>query len=142
MPNNITVYSCASYLTTGKPLSLIASLSAFLIAPARAYTTVQNIAAGCRLQCPVLSKDCYTHLRAVENTELIHVIPDVQVLGGALVLGEHELLGPPVPGGWVQVVQVGRRPRPTPPAAISLVMRGTILHPDLVFRNGYSSNDL
>lgn len=41
------------------------------------------------------------HLRAVEHTELIHVIPDVQVLGGALVLVEHELGCPPVPGGRV-----------------------------------------
>lgn len=41
------------------------------------------------------------HLRAVEHTELVHVIPDIQVLGGALVLVEHELGGPPVPGGRV-----------------------------------------
>jgi len=56
------------------------------------------------------------HLGSVEHTELIHVIPDVQVLGGSLIVVQHELRGPPIPGSRVQVVQVSRGSRPTPPA--------------------------
>ena len=49
------------------------------------------------------SKACTqgSHLRSVEDAELIHVIPDIQVLGGALVLTQHELLSPPVTSGRV-----------------------------------------
>lgn len=47
------------------------------------------------------------YLRPIEDTKLIHVVPDVQVFGGALVLVEHELVGPPVPGGRIEVVWVG-----------------------------------
>lgn len=57
------------------------------------------------------------YLRPVEDAELVHVVPDVQVLGGALVLVEHELVGPPLSGGGIQVVWVGRGPGPTPAAA-------------------------
>ena len=59
---------------------------------------------------------CKAYLRPIEHAELIHVIPDVQVLSGALVLVEHELLGPPVPRGRVEVVWVGGGARPAPPA--------------------------
>lgn len=56
------------------------------------------------------------HLRAVKNAGLIHVIPDIKVLGGALILAQGELGSPPVACCWVEHIQVGGGARPAPPA--------------------------
>lgn len=63
--------------------------------------------------------DMQAHLGPVEDAGLVHVVPHIQVLGGALVRVQLELLRPPVARRGVQHVQVGRRARPAPPAAIS-----------------------
>lgn len=47
------------------------------------------------------------HLRAIEDAGLVHVVPDVQVLGAALEAIEAEEASPPVPAGWVQAVHPG-----------------------------------
>lgn len=54
------------------------------------------------------------HLWPVEHAGLVHVIPDVQIWRGPLVLGQRKLLCPPRPHFWIQHVQVGRRARPAP----------------------------
>mmetsp|Transcript_48915 Transcript_48915/g.157332 ORF Transcript_48915/g.157332 Transcript_48915/m.157332 type:complete len:741 (+) Transcript_48915:977-3199(+) len=55
-----------------------------------------------------------SHLGAVENGRLVHVVPDVQVLVGALVLVECELGAPVVAHPRVREVGVPRGARPAP----------------------------
>mmetsp|Transcript_22353 Transcript_22353/g.69850 ORF Transcript_22353/g.69850 Transcript_22353/m.69850 type:complete len:731 (-) Transcript_22353:901-3093(-) len=56
----------------------------------------------------------HSHLRPVEDGGLVHVVPHVQVLGGARVRVELELVSPVGPRGGVEKVDVGRGPRPAP----------------------------
>lgn len=46
-------------------------------------------------------------LGTIEDAGLVHVIPDVQVLGAALEAREAEEASPPIPAGWVEAVHPG-----------------------------------
>mmetsp|Transcript_7148 Transcript_7148/g.24740 ORF Transcript_7148/g.24740 Transcript_7148/m.24740 type:complete len:789 (+) Transcript_7148:93-2459(+) len=62
------------------------------------------------------------HLGAVEHRGLVHVVPDVQVGRGALVLGGGELARPPVADLGVGDVEVGGGARPAPPVEVPAVL--------------------
>ena len=53
-------------------------------------------------------------LRSVEHRRLVHVVPDVEAGGGAVVRFEGEVRGPPVTDDWGGDVQIGRGARPAP----------------------------
>jgi hypothetical protein len=55
------------------------------------------------------------HLGPIEHGWLVHVVPDVQVLGGARVAAWVEVGGPPCAHLWAEHVQIGAGPWPAPP---------------------------
>ena len=65
----------------------------------------------------------HRNLRSVEHGRLVHVVPDVQVLGASLVLVQRELTRPPVPNRRGGHVQVRGAPRPAPPVKVGASVR-------------------
>mmetsp|Transcript_12550 Transcript_12550/g.37706 ORF Transcript_12550/g.37706 Transcript_12550/m.37706 type:complete len:368 (-) Transcript_12550:667-1770(-) len=57
-------------------------------------------------------------LGAVEHAGLVHVVPDVEVLGGAGVVARQEVGAPPLPHLGVHHIQVRAGPRPAPPVIV------------------------
>jgi len=69
------------------------------------------------------------NLGSIEYAGLVHVVPDVEVGGGAQVLGELELGAPPGDRLGVHHVDVHRRPGPAPPAGIVTFVEIRLAHP-------------
>ena len=48
------------------------------------------------------------HLGAIEHAGLVHVIPQVQVEGGVLPVGQAVLVRPPLHGFWGKAIHIRR----------------------------------
>lgn len=53
-------------------------------------------------------------LGPIEDTRFVHIVPDVQILGGMFVLIVLELVGPPLTRGRIGVVDPRGRSGPAP----------------------------